>query len=144
MIDYQECMKKKKFSCSWKCGWREKCSPGTPQIDFLNWFFGDILFSSLIFFLLLHLFFEIKILYSDTHLTMWPGDTKYSPGRFPETRLALLFAWKKLKSTIWNLQNNNSIHWDILNGEKEIEMLCLYYLHQIMGFWDKTFWMKLY
>ena len=40
----------KKYSCFWKCRWREKSSPERPQIYFFNRFSGDILFSSLVFF----------------------------------------------------------------------------------------------
>ena len=90
--------KSKKYSCFQKCGWREKSSPGGLQIYFFNRFSGDILSSSLVslaffvfllfFFLLVCLFFEIKNIYSDTHLTIERvNDKKFLPGRFPGTRL---------------------------------------------------------
>ena len=60
-----------------------KSSPGRSQICFFNRRSGDIIFSSLVSFVFLCilvlffclcLFFEIKNIYSDTHLTMRAGE----------------------------------------------------------------------
>ena len=98
---------------------------GSPQIYFFNWFSGDILFSSLIsfvFFVFLFsfcsfvFFFEIENIYSDTHLTMrgWVIE-KFSPGRFPETKL-LFFGLKIL---------NRKISSSSINGRCIFNTLCL-------------------
>ena len=47
-VPYWYLIRPKKYSCFRKCGWREKSSPGWPQVYFFNWFSGDILFSFLV------------------------------------------------------------------------------------------------
>ena len=76
--------KKKKYSCLRKCGWREKSSPGQPQIYFFKLIFrrySVFFFSSFCFFGFLFFFFvvcllfsQIKNVLSDTHSTEWAGE----------------------------------------------------------------------
>ena len=58
--------KKKKYSCLRKCGWREKSSPGQPQIYFFKLIFrrySVFFFSSFCFFGFLFFFFVVCLLF---------------------------------------------------------------------------------
>ena len=71
--------KKKKYSCLRKCGWREKSSPGRPQIYFFKlifrrysvFFFSSFCFFGFLFFLLLfvYCFFKLKM-YNLIHIRL--------------------------------------------------------------------------
>ena len=86
---------KENYSCFRKCGWREKFSPGWPQISFFRSIFRRYLFSflgSFAFFnpcfvcLFVWCFLKIKM-YLLIHIWVIK---KLSPGRFPRTRLLFL------------------------------------------------------
>ena len=92
---YAEPKKKKNF-CFWKCGWREKSSPGWLQFYFFNWFSGDTVFPfSVSFAFYVFLFFSFFLYFLKLKICIlihiwlceWVSDKKFSPGRFPETRL---------------------------------------------------------
>ena len=87
-------------SCLRKCEWREKSSPERPQIYFLNRFSADSLFSfrvSFAFFILVFFclfvccFLKLKYIfwYTFGYAGGWMIK-KFSPRRFPETRLLFL------------------------------------------------------
>ena len=71
--------KNKKYSCLRKCGWREKSSPGRPQIYFFKlifrrysvFFFSSFCFFGFLFFLLLfvYCFFKLKM-YNLIHIRL--------------------------------------------------------------------------
>ena len=71
--------KKKNYSCLRKCGWREKSSPGRPQIYFFKlifrrysvFFFSSFCFFGFLFFLLLfvYCFFKLKM-YNLIHIRL--------------------------------------------------------------------------
>ena len=81
---------KQKYCCFGKCGDEKNFHPGGRKfiflINFPYQFSGDILFCSLVsfivflffccffLFLLICLFFEIKITHSDSHSTMWVSE----------------------------------------------------------------------
>ena len=103
---------KKNYSCFRKCGWREKSSPGRPQIYFFNRFSGDILFSSLVFFcffwfllfVCLFVFFKLKM-YILIHIWLCGrlNDKKFSYGRFPKTKLLFLALQTSVTNPVFNL-----------------------------------------
>ena len=90
----------KKNSCFWKCGWREKFSPGRPQINFFNRFSIDIRFSSLVSFAFLYscFFFSCLFVFWNWKYIFWYiFDCAgwwviifFSPAWFPETKLLCL------------------------------------------------------
>ena len=97
--------KKKKYSYLRKCGWREKSSPGRPQIYFFKlifrrysvFFFSSFCFFGFLFVLLLfvYCFFKLKM-YNLIHIRLSGrvSDKKIVTRWFPETRL--LFFGKML------------------------------------------------
>ena len=90
-----------------KCEGQEKSSAGGPQIFFFFLISFWEIFSFLLYFLynlcfyfilvfLACLFFSIKYIYSDTHLTVRAGDwKKFSRGRFPDTKLLYFLAYQR-------------------------------------------------
>ena len=95
--------KKQKNSCFRKCRWREKSSPRRPQIHFFQSIFRRcslFFFGFFCFLLLLFFFVCLFVAFWNWKCIFWytfdcPGGwviKRFSPGRFPETRLFSFWA----------------------------------------------------